>query len=140
MKRFFIVISVLLAAACVKENVGDPLVKMTLKGESEAVTRTVVGEATANTTQLWWSVGDAIGVFGENTKNANFVASISEPAATALFSGAMTSGDTPQYAYFPYNSKSTSETEVMVEVPTVQTFSVGGGFTGRCARVAPNVG
>ncbi|MBQ3186682.1 MAG: CotH kinase family protein [Alistipes sp.] len=130
MKRFFIVISVLLAAACVKENVGDPLVKMTLKGESEAVTRTVVGEATANTTQLWWSVGDAIGVFGENTKNANFVASISEPAATALFSGAMTSGDTPQYAYFPYNSKSTSETEVMVEVPTVQTFSVGGALQG----------
>lgn len=130
MKRFLIAACALLAAACVKEQVGDPLMQVTLRGETESVTRTMVGEATATSTTLWWSVGDAVGVFGRNTKNANFTASISEPAATALFSGAMTSGDEPQYAYFPYNSASTLETAVEAVVPTTQSFAVGGALQG----------
>lgn len=59
-------------------------------------------ESEFGTTAILWSAGDRIGVFGSRTANAAFTGSNTEAAPTATFSGGMTAGDAPQYAYYPY--------------------------------------
>lgn len=91
---------------------------------SLSATRTQVGDM-ASDGSLWmeWSVGDRVGVFGDNTVNAPFTGNHTEPVAATTFSGSMTSGDVPKYAYYPFNDDVTSLQAVPVSIPTDQTYA-----------------
>lgn len=69
-------------------------------------TRTCVdGSSPDGVTGILWSPGDRIGVYGSgNSKNCLFEAANTENAAEASFSGLMTGGDVPAFAYYPYDA------------------------------------
>ncbi len=52
----------------------------------------------------FWSAAEAIGVFGSTSQNKPFYSTNVMPASTTTFSGEIDAGDTPLYAYYPYNS------------------------------------
>ena len=65
-------------------------------------TRTQVGGMAENGALFMeWSVGDRVGVFGDNTVNAAFTGNHSSPAAQTTFSGSVTVGDI-QVCYYPF--------------------------------------
>lgn len=68
-----------------------------------------------------WATAETVGVFGSSTVNAAFTSNNTEPAPTATFSGSVTEGDTPQYAYYPFNAASTAASSVAFTLPTAQT-------------------
>lgn len=69
-------------------------------------TRTCVdGSSPEGVTGILWSPGDRIGVYGDgSSRNALFEAANTENAAEASFSGMMTGGDAPAFAYYPYDA------------------------------------
>lgn len=87
-------------------------------------TRTQVGGMADNGALFMeWSVGDQVGVFADNTKNSPFTGNHTEPVAQTTFSGSVTSGDTPKYAYYPYNEQATNIQAIPVSIPTEQAYS-----------------
>lgn len=70
--------------------------------ESGSRTQVDGTQTTDGSTGILWSVGDAIGVFGNSTLNAKFEANNTKPARKTTFTGELASGDTPLYAYYPY--------------------------------------
>lgn len=87
-------------------------------------TRTQVGGVADNEALFMeWSVGDQVGVFADNTINSPFTGNHTEPVAQTTFSGSVTSGDTPKYAYYPYNEQATNIQAIPVSIPTEQAFS-----------------
>lgn len=87
-------------------------------------TRTQVGGVADNGALFMeWSVGDQVGVFADNTINSPFTGNHTEPVAQTTFSGSVTSGDTPKYAYYPYNEQATNIQAIPVSIPTEQAFS-----------------
>lgn len=113
-KIFYSSIAVLFAAAvatsCAKEaNVpqtqDENLVAVTLiagNPEAEPATKTEMVGATPK-----WSVGDKIGVSDGLSSNASFSTAITEPSASASFSGNVEVGS--YYAYYPYSSSGVGE-------------------------------
>lgn len=106
----------------------DPrLEAVTLAGEIEraTVTRTQIDiEPTDDgSVGILWSVGDQIGVFGKTTANARFNGTFTTPAATGLFSGEMTSGDSPVCAYYPYVKEATDINAIPVTISPVQLYT-----------------
>lgn len=90
---------------------------------SLAATRTQVGDmADDGALAIDWSVGDTIGVFGATTQNAAFISGNTEPAATTTFSGDLADGDTPLYAYYPYDSSVTDMAAIPVTIPAEQMY------------------
>ena len=89
----------------------------------ESSSRTQVG-GVANNGALFmeWSVGDQVGVFSDNTVNAQFTGNHTEPVAQTTFSGSVTSGDMPKYAYYPYSEEVTNLHAVPVSIPTEQIY------------------
>lgn len=89
----------------------------------ESSSRTQVG-GVANNGALFmeWSVGDQVGVFSDNTVNAQFTGNHTEPVAQTTFSGSVTSGDIPKYAYYPYSEEVTNLHAVPVSIPTEQIY------------------
>lgn len=87
-------------------------------------TRTQVGGVADNGALFMeWSVGDQVGVFADNTINSPFTGTHTEPVAQTTFSGSVTSGDTPKYAYYPYNEQATYIQAIPVSIPTEQAYS-----------------
>lgn len=87
-------------------------------------TRTQVGGVADNGALFMeWSVGDQVGVFADNTTNSPFTGNHTEPVAQTTFSGSVTSGDTPKYAYYPYNEQATYIQAIPVSIPTEQAYS-----------------
>lgn len=87
-------------------------------------TRTQVGGMAENGALFMeWSVGDQVGVFADNTTNSPFTGNHTEPVAQTTFSGSVISGDTPKYAYYPYNEQATNILAIPVSIPTEQAYS-----------------
>lgn len=87
-------------------------------------TRTQVGSMADDGALLMeWSVGDQVGVFGDNTVNAPFAGNHTAPAAQTTFSGSVTSGDVPKYAYYPYSEQVVNLQAIPVTIPTEQTYA-----------------
>lgn len=87
-------------------------------------TRTQVGGMADNGALFMeWSVGDQVGVFADNTTNSPFTGNHTEPVAQTTFSGSVTSGDTPKYAYYPYSEQAISINAIPVSIPTEQAYS-----------------
>lgn len=87
-------------------------------------TRTQVGGISENGALFMeWSVGDKVGVFSDNTVNAQFVGNHTTPASQTTFSGSMTSGDVPKYAYYPYNEQAVNLQAIPVTIPTEQAYA-----------------
>ena len=90
---------------------------------NEEETRTTVGDETG-VTYLYWGYRESVGVYGSTTKNSRFRTSNVTPSRTAQITGTMSYGDTPRYAYYPYNSANTQNayTAVASHLPINQTF------------------
>lgn len=87
-------------------------------------TRTQVGSMAEDGALLMeWSVGDQVGVFGDYTVNASFTGNHTAPAAQTTFSGNVTSGDVPKYAYYPYSEQAVNLQAIPVTIPTEQAYS-----------------
>lgn len=87
-------------------------------------TRTQVGSMAEDGALLMeWSVGDQVGVFGDYTMNASFTGNHTAPAAQTTFSGNLTSGDVPKYAYYPYSEQAVNLQAIPVTIPTEQAYS-----------------
>lgn len=87
-------------------------------------TRTQVGSMADDGALLMeWSVGDQVGVFGDNTVNAPFAGNHTAPAAQTTFSGSVTLGDVPKYAYYPYSEQVVNLQAIPVTIPTEQTYA-----------------
>lgn len=94
-------------------------------------TRTCVdGSSPEGVTGILWSPGDCIGVYGTgSSKNLPFVAANTANAAEASFSGSMTGGDEPAYAYYPYGGENDAAdvSAVRGTLKLVQTFDMSTG-------------
>lgn len=87
-------------------------------------TRTQVGGMAENGALFMeWLVGDRVGVFGDNTVNAAFTGNHSSPAAQTTFSGSVTTGDTPKYAYYPFSDNVSNLQAVPVSIPIEQNYT-----------------
>ena len=87
-------------------------------------TRTQVGGVAENGALFMeWSVGDQVGVFGNSTVNAPFTGNHSSPSAQTTFSGSITGGDYPKYAYYPFSENVTDLKTVPVLIPTEQVYT-----------------
>lgn len=87
-------------------------------------TRTQVGSMAEDGALLMeWSVGDQVGVFGDNTVNSPFTGNHTAPAAQTTFSGSVTSGDAPKYAYYPYSEQAVNLQAIPITIPTEQAYS-----------------
>lgn len=87
-------------------------------------TRTQVGSMAEDGALLMeWSVGDQVGVFGDYTMNASFTGNHTAPAVQTTFSGNVTSGDVPKYAYYPYSEQAVNLQAIPVTIPTEQAYS-----------------
>lgn len=88
------------------------------------LTRTQVGSMAEDGALLMeWSVGDQVGIFGDQTVNAPFTGNHTAPAAQTTFSGSVTSGDVPKYAYYPYSEQTVNLQAIPVTIPTEQAYS-----------------
>lgn len=79
---------------------------------------------------LLWTRNDCLGVFGDaNTKNARFDNLSSTKVSQASFSGNLTDGESPQYAYYPYSEANNGKepTSLSGTVSAEQTFDLGTG-------------
>lgn len=79
---------------------------------------------------LLWTRNDTLGVFGDaNTKNASFTNQLTTKASQASFSGNLTDGESPQYAYYPYSEDNINRSadNLSGTVSAEQTFDLGTG-------------
>lgn len=80
---------------------------------------------------LLWTPEDCLGVFGDaNTKNASFANQSSTKVSQASFSGNLTDGESPQYAYYPYSEANNGKepTNLSGTVSAEQTFDLTTGL------------
>lgn len=107
-------------------GVPDELPAVVVSGGTDGTSRTalVLG---AETTSIYWSEGDRIGIFcGENV-NLCYVADGSGPATTFTAAGSpLRAVDGTVRAYYPYSEANCSEEEAVAEVPYFQTIDVSG--------------
>lgn len=88
-----------------------------------ATSRSIVGGIAGDgSLVMQWLPADKIGVFGSNTKNACFASTNTDPQNKTSFTGAMTGGETPVYAYYPYNKDVTDATAIPVRIPAEQDY------------------
>lgn len=84
-------------------------------------TRTELGA----TGKFLWSPGDVIGVFGQTTQNAKFVANNKTSATNVTFSGEVGYTDTPKYCYYPYVNGATNVNAVPLSLQNRQMMTDG---------------
>lgn len=110
----------LLVAGCADTDFvsdGREKIEITASTIERPMTRSQIdSESDSEATGILWSPDDRIGVFGKSTVNAPFEGTHTEPAATATFTGEVTSGDTPLYAYYPYREDATDAAAIPVTV------------------------
>lgn len=98
--------------------------------DNEGLTRSCIDSTPYNgKTGILWTPDDCIGVFGSTTKNAMFTNTSKENAATTGFTGNLDSGDTPEYAYYPYSENAgTDATALSGSVSATQYYSEATGL------------
>lgn len=98
--------------------------------DNEGLTRSCIDPTPYDgKTGILWTPDDCIGVFGSTTKNAMFTNTSKENAATTGFKGDLDSGDTPEYAYYPYSDKAgTDATALSGSVSATQYYSEATGL------------
>lgn len=117
-------------SGCSEEQVissqGTEEVKITATAEAHvgtAASRSIVGGiADDGSLVMQWLPADKIGVFGDNTQNACFSSTNTAPQNKTSFTGPMTGGETPAYAYYPYNKDATDATAIPVRIPAEQDY------------------
>ena len=74
------------------------------------ITRTCVGNSTDDgMVGILWTPDDCIGVYGtDGTRNALFSSTNTSTVAEAVFSGNLSQGEQPVYAYYPYSEENAS--------------------------------
>lgn len=112
-----------------RNTAGDNVI-ITATIESEGVTRSCIDPTEYNgKTGILWTKDDCIGVFGSTTKNAKFTNTSSTNAATTTFVGNLATGETPQYAYYPYSDKAGTDVSVLTgSVSAKQSYSENDGL------------
>lgn len=112
-----------------RNTAGDNVI-ITATIESEVVTRSCIDPTEYNgKTGILWTKDDCIGVFGSTTKNAKFTNTSSTNAATTTFVGNLATGETPQYAYYPYSDKAGTDVSVLTgSVSAKQSYSENDGL------------
>ncbi len=70
----------------------------------DAVIKTIFDTTVTSGWKTLWGVRENVGVYGDKTKNAKFRSTNNSVIATPGYTGALTSGDTPKYIYYPYSS------------------------------------
>ena len=97
--------------------------------DNEGLTRSCIDSTPYDRkTGILWTPDDCIGVFGSTTKNAMFTNTSKENAATTGFTGSLDSGDTPEYAYYPYSENAgTDATALSGSVSATQYYSEATG-------------
>ena len=117
----------LMLTNCTDKDVIQSNVRVQITGEldmPESRTQIDGAETTDGSTGILWSAGDAIGVFGSSTMNAQFKSNNTQPAKKATFSGELIQGDTPLYAYYPYFSQSIADPEnVLISLEMEQIYT-----------------
>ena len=98
--------------------------------DNEGLTRSCIDSTPYDgKTGILWTPDDCIGVFGSSTKNRKFTNTSKENAATTGFTGSLDSGDTPEYAYYPYSDKAgTDATALSGSVSATQYYSEATGL------------
>ena len=98
--------------------------------DNEGLTRSCIDSTPYDgKTGILWTPDDCIGVFGSTTTNAMFTNTSTENAATTGFTGNLDSGDTPEYAYYPYSDKAgTDATALSGSVSATQYYSGDSGL------------
>lgn len=126
---FLGVAALMVSCSEMNENFSPAQEQISINGTLEGFsalpsTRTQVGSMAEDGALLMeWSVGDQVGVFGDNTVNAPFTGNHTAPAAQTTFSGNVTSGDVPKYAYYPYSEQAVNLQAIPVTIPTEQAYS-----------------
>lgn len=126
---FLGVAALMVSCSEMNENFSSAQEQISINGTLEGFlalpsTRTQVGSMAEDGALLMeWSVGDQVGVFGDNTVNAPFTGNHTAPAAQTTFSGNVTSGDVPKYAYYPYSEQAVNLQAIPVTIPTEQAYS-----------------
>ena len=88
-----------------------------------AATRTQVGDIADNgALTIEWSVGDTLGVFSEDGQPSVFTSTNTEPATSTTFTGTLTGGGEPRYAFYPYDAEVTGLTKIPVTIPAEQMY------------------
>lgn len=110
---------------------GNTTITASIDG-ADALTRTCIDptEYDNGVVGVLWTPGDKLGVFGSgSTKNAPFTNSSTTNVDRASFTGTLTDGETPQYAYYPYSEANAGKavTELTGTVSAEQTFDLGTG-------------
>ena len=98
--------------------------------DNEGLTRSCIDSTPYDgKTGILWTPDDCIGVFGSSMKNRKFTNTSKENAATTGFTGNLDSGDTPEYAYYPYSDKAgTDATALSGSVSATQYYSEATGL------------
>lgn len=135
--RFYALLScgILGLSACQEETLVQNVEKnsVTIIGrlKNDMQTRTCVDSSSPEgVAGILWSPKDTIGVYGERgTKNALFVATNTVNTAEAQFTGSMTAGDAPVYAYYPYSADNAvaEMTALKGNLKLTQTFDMTTG-------------
>lgn len=135
--RFYAILScgMLGLSACQEETLVQNVEKnsVTIIGrlKNDMQTRTCVDSSSPEgVAGILWSPKDTIGVYGEKgTKNALFVATNTVNTAEAQFTGSMTAGDAPAYAYYPYSADNAAaeKTALKGDLKLTQTFDMTTG-------------
>lgn len=104
-----------------KEEVTIHATQNTFSGNE---TRTVVGDVLSDGALVMkWAAGDQVGVFGPESANALFTSTNTTPEDNAGFKGQVNTGETLQYAYYPYAEGATDKTTVPVTIPAEQAYA-----------------
>lgn len=130
-----LVIALACFASCQDESLlgGDAAgnVKILARMSGSTPTRTCVdGVTTDGSVGILWSPGDRIGVYGSaGTTNALFVSSNTSAAPEAVFAGNLKQGESPSYAYYPYDEGNSSSdvSAIKGNLKLVQAYNMADG-------------
>lgn len=91
---------------------------------SDAIsTKTQIGDINEDgSIMIQWSAGDRIGVFGSSSLNQPFTSTNTSAAGEATFTGSMSEGDSPLYAYYPYVEGIADPKNIPVTIPSEQIY------------------
>lgn len=125
---FLVGVALMVSCSDINESISPAQEQISINGTLDGFsaltsTRTQVGsQAEDGALLMEWSVGDLVGVFGGNTVNSSFTGNHTVPASQTTFSGSMSSGDVPKYAYYPYSEQAVNYHAIPVTIPIEQAY------------------
>lgn len=138
---FFGMIAILAAVSCSKESgstaVEEPSTydNPEVSGVKTVISAQVpVSKTSVNSTtgEYFWNNGDAINIFcTDGTSCGKFTTEIATPASSADFVGNVSSGHTPKYALYPYDSGAscTDVGVISTVIPTAQEGTIASALS-----------